>query len=134
MKIGISATGKTLDADIEPRFGRCQYFVIVDPGTLTFEIMDNSNGMGSGGAGISTAQLIVGKGIEAIITGNCGPNAYQVLTAAGIKVITGVSGKVSNAIQNYKTGNLKASSQPNVGGHFGMRNRGGGMGRSNIGR
>ena len=128
MKIAISAMGATVDAEIDPRFGRCQYFIIIDPDTMNFEVADNSSGMGSGGAGISTAQLIAGKGVEAVLTGNCGPNAYQVLSAAGIKVITGVSGKVKDAIQSYKSGKLQASSQPNVAGHFGMV-RGGGMGR-----
>jgi len=127
MKIAISAMGATVDAEIDPRFGRCQYFIIIDPDTMNFEVADNSSGMGSGGAGISTAQLIAGKGVEAVLTGNCGPNAYQVLSAAGIKVITGVSGKVKDAIESYKSGKLQASSQPNVAGHFGM-GRGGGMG------
>ena len=126
MKIAISATGTTLDVEIDPRFGRCQYFVIADPDTMEFEALENSGAMAGGGAGISTAQTIAGKGIEAVLTGNCGPNAYQVLSAAGIKVVTGVSGKVQDAIQNYKSGKLKASSQPNVAGHFGM---GRGMGR-----
>jgi predicted Fe-Mo cluster-binding NifX family protein len=128
MKIAISAMGATVEAEIDPRFGRCQYFIIIDPDTMNFEAADNSSSMGSGGAGISTAQLIAGKGVEAVLTGNCGPNAYQVLSAAGIKVITGVSGKVKDAIQSYKSGKLQASSQPNVAGHFGM-GRGGGMGR-----
>jgi len=129
MKIGISSTGKTLDAEIDPRFGRCQYFIVVDPDTLIFEVLDNTGGMGAGGAGISTAQLFAGKGIEAILTGNCGPNAFEVLKAAGIKVITGVTGKVSDAIQKYKAGNYTASTSPNVVGHFGMCNRGAGMRR-----
>ena len=128
MKIAISAMGATVDAEIDPRFGRCQYFIIIDPDTMNFEVADNSSGMGSGGAGISTAQLIAGKGVEAVLTGNCGPNAYQVLSTAGIKVITGVSGKVKDAIQSYKSGKLQASSQPNVAGHFGQ-GRGAGMGR-----
>ena len=128
MKIAISAMGATLDTEIDPRFGRCQYFIIVDPDTMNFEAINNAGGMGSGGAGISTAQMITGKGVEAVVTGNCGPNAYQVLSAAGIKVITGVSGKVKDAIESYKSGKLQASSQPNVAGHFGM-GRGGGMGR-----
>jgi len=126
MKIAITANGPALDADIDPRFGRCQYFVIVDPETMQFEVLENSGAMAGGGAGISTAQMIVGKGVEAVLTGNCGPNAYEVLEAAGIKVVTGVSGKARDAIQNYKLGKLKASSQPNVSGHFGM---GRGMGR-----
>jgi predicted Fe-Mo cluster-binding NifX family protein len=126
MKIAITANGPALDADIDPRFGRCQYFIIVDPETIQFEALENSGAMAGGGAGISTAQMIASKGVAAVLTGNCGPNAYQVLEAAGIKVVTGVSGKVRDAIQNYKLGKLKASSQPNVPGHFGM---GQGMGR-----
>ena len=120
MKIAITATGPALDAEIDPRFGRCQYFVIVDPETMQFEAVENSSAVAGGGAGVSTAQMIVGKGVEAVLTGNCGPNAYQVLSAAGVKVVTGVAGKVQGAIHGYKSGTLKASSQPNVTAHFGM--------------
>ena len=130
MRIAISATGPDLDAEVDPRFGRCQYFVIVEPDTMQFESVENSSAMASGGAGISAAQMIIGKGVEAVLTGNCGPNAYQVLSPAGIKVITGVSGKVRDAAQSYKLGNLEGSTQPNVPSHFGMgRARGMGMGR-----
>ena len=128
MKIAVSAMGVTLDTEIDPRFGRCSYFIVVDPDTMNFEAINNSGFMSSGGAGISTAQLIAGKGVDVILTGNCGPNAYQVLSAAGIKVIVGVSGTVKDVIQSYKSGKLQASPQPNVAGHFGM-GRGGGMGR-----
>jgi predicted Fe-Mo cluster-binding NifX family protein len=128
MKIGISAAGPGLDTDIDPRFGRCQYFIIVDPDTMQFEAVENPGAMAAGGAGISTAQMIAGRGVATVLTGNCGPNAYQVLSAAGIKVITGVSGKVREAIQDCKSGKLQASSQPNVPGHFGL-GYGGGMGR-----
>ena len=122
MKIAVSATGAGLDAQVDPRFGRCQYFVIVDPETMQFETVENSGTTASGGAGIATAQMIAGKGVEAVLTGNCGPNAYQVLSAAGIKVITGVTGKVQEAVNGYKTGEFQASSQPNVAPHFGAGN------------
>jgi predicted Fe-Mo cluster-binding NifX family protein len=93
VKIAISAAGPTLDAEVDPRFGRCQYFIIADTETTDFEVINNASAMSSGGAGISAAQMIADKGVEAVLTGNCGPNAYQVLSPAGIKVITGVSGK-----------------------------------------
>ena len=128
MRIAISATGTTLDAEVDPRFGRCQYFIIADPETIEFEAVDNSSAMAAGGAGISAAQMIACKGVEAVLTGNCGPNAYQVLSSAGIQVITGVSGRVKDAIQSYKSGKLQESSQPNVAGHFGQ-GRGAGMGK-----
>jgi predicted Fe-Mo cluster-binding NifX family protein len=119
MKIAISATGPTLDAEVDPRFGRCQHFIIADTETLKFEVVENSSAAASGGAGISAAQMIVGKGVKAVLTGNCGPNAYQVLSSAGIEVVVGVSGKVKDAIEGYKSGKFNASSQPNVPGHFG---------------
>jgi len=129
MRIAISATGPTLDAEVDPRFGRCQYFIIADPETMEFEAIENTSAMAAGGAGISAAQMIASKGVEAVLTGNCGPNAYQVLSAAGLKVITGVSGKVRDAIQAYKSGKFQASAQPNVPDHFGMGGAmGGGMG------
>ena len=129
MKIAISATGPTLDAEVDPRFGRCQYFIIIDPETMQFEAIENSSAMAAGGAGISAGQMIADKGVQAVLTGNCGPNAYQVLSAAGIQVITGVSGKVKDAVQGYKSGRFQAGSQPNVSARFGMgRGRGGGGG------
>ena len=126
MRIAISATGPTLDAEVEPRFGRCPYFVIVDPDTMQFEAMENSNAMQAGGAGISTGQMIASKEVQVVLTGNCGPNAYQVLSAAGIQVITGVSGRIQDAIQAYKSGRFQATPQPSVAAHSGT---GGGMGR-----
>lgn len=126
MRIAVSATAPSLDAEVDPRFGRCQYFVIVDPETMEFEALDNGNAMASGGAGISTAQMIADKGVEVVLTGNCGPNAHQTLSAAGIKVITGVGGKIRDATEAYKAGKLLANPQPSVGSHYGM---GRGMGR-----
>jgi predicted Fe-Mo cluster-binding NifX family protein len=133
MKIAITVTTPDLDADIDPRFGRCLHFLIVDPDTMEYEALENSATAAGGGAGITAAQSLSGKNIEAVLTGNCGPNAYMTLTAAGIKVITGLSGKARDAVEQYKAGKLQASSNPNVGGHFGTggfgMGRGRGMGR-----
>ena len=129
MKIAISATGLDLDAEVEPRFGRCQYFVIVDPQSMQFEALDNSNAMAAGGAGIATAQMIASKGVEVVLTGNCGPNAYQTLSAAGLQVITGVAGRIRDAVEAYKAGRFQSSAQPSVGSHYGMgMGMGSGMG------
>ena len=137
MKIAISAQGTDLAAHVDPRFGRCQYFIIVDPETMQFEALENTNMMAGGGAGIATAQMIANKGVQVALTGNCGPNAYQTLSAAGVQVITGVSGTVQDAIEGYKAGRFQATSQPTVEAHFGMGMGGGmsgdmgrGMGRS----
>ena len=131
MRVAISASGPALDAEADPRFGRCQYFIIADPETLEFEAVDNSSAMASGGAGISAAQAIAGKGVQAVLTGNCGPNAYQVLSSAGIEVITGVSGKVKDVVEGYRSGKFTSSAQANVPDHYGMGatpGRGGGLG------
>ena len=128
MKIALSATAPSLDAEVDPRFGRCQYFIIVDPQSMEFETLDNSSSMASGGAGISTAQMIAGKGVEMVLTGNCGPNAYQTLSAAGIQIITGVSGRIKDAIEAFKAGRFQSSAQPNVSDHYGV-GMGRGMGR-----
>ena len=119
MKIVVSATEPSPDAQVDPRFGRCQYFIVIDPDTMQYEAAEKSGALAGGGAGISTAQMIAGKGVQAVLTGNCGPNAFQVLSAAGIKVVTGVSGKVQDAVRDYKAGKYHASSQPNVSGHWG---------------
>ena len=119
MKIAVTATEPSLDALIDPRFGRCRCFVIANTETPEHEIVDNSNTDAPGGAGISTAQMIVDKKVEVVITGNCGPNAYKVLSGAKVKIITGVTGKVSDAINDYKKGSLSFSEESNVAEHFG---------------
>lgn len=120
MKIAISSSGPDLDAQVDPRFGRCQYFIFVDPETLEFEAVANTNIGASGGAGISSAQTVASKGVEAVLTGNCGPNAYQTLSAAGIRVITNVSGTVRSAAELYKKGQWQAATEPTVTAHYGM--------------
>ena len=120
MKIGITARGNNLDSEVDPRFGRCEYFIIVDPNTLEFEVIENFSMEAASGAGVQSGQLVATKGVEAILTGNIGPNAFQVLQAAGIKVITGVSGKVREAIEEYKRGELKSAESSNVNSKFGV--------------
>ncbi len=120
MKICITSEGKTLDAKVDVRFGRCQYFVLVNLDTLEFEAIENSNINQAGGAGIQSGQLMASKGIKAVLTGNVGPNAFQTLNAAGIDIYTGVSGSVKEAIEAYKSGKLKKTESPSVGSKFGM--------------
>jgi len=128
MKIAVSSVGTDLNAQVDPRFGRCQYFIVVDPDTMEFEALENSGAMVGGAAGTVTGQFVADKGAGVVLTGNCGPNAFNVLRAVGIKVMTGVSGTVQDAVEGYKSGKYQASSQPNVAPHSGM-GRGGGMGR-----
>lgn len=135
MKVAVSAVGTGLDAAVEPRFGRCPFFVIVDADTMQFEDVPNTSQYASSGAGIQAAQAIASKGALVVLTGNVGPNAYQALSSAGIQTITGVTGTVREAVTRYKKGELKAVFAPTspmgygMGGGFGMgRGRGGGRG------
>ena len=119
MIIGITATGQGWDAQVDPRFGRCACFAIVDVDKMTIENIDNANVDASGGAGINSAQLVASKNVVAIITGNCGPNAFRTLQAAGINVLTGVSGTVKEAAEMFSSGKLKPAGGPSVGSDFG---------------
>jgi predicted Fe-Mo cluster-binding NifX family protein len=125
MKICVTATGNSIDAQIDPRFGRCSYFVIVDSETMQFEAVPNMAAGASGGAGIQAAQAIANKDVKLLITGNVGPKAFQALAAAGIEVATGAFGTVREAVEKYKSGELDKTGAPTVGGHFGMGGRGG---------
>jgi len=120
VKIAVSSVAPDLDAEVEPRFGRSRYFMLVDPDTLQFDSLENSSSVASGGAGISTAQMIANKGASVVLTGNCGPNAYRTLLAAEVQVVSGVGGTVRGAVEDYKSGRLKASAQASVDSHFGM--------------
>jgi predicted Fe-Mo cluster-binding NifX family protein len=126
MKIAVTSTGQKLDDTVEARFGRCAYFLIIEPDTLIFESIPNPNISLGGGAGIQSAQLMASKGVSIVLTGNCGPNAFRTFGAAGIQVITGVTGRVRDAVGQFKAGTLTYSSTPNVQSHFGM---GKGMGK-----
>lgn len=131
MKIAIASSGKALASPVDPRFGRCPYFLIVDSETEEFEAIENTAGQAFGGAGISAAQMVANKGIGAVIAGNFGPNALNVLSASGIKIFAGVSGiTAKEALAQYKAGELKettAATAP-LGMGRGM-GRGGGWGR-----
>lgn len=121
MKICVTSTGKDLDAEVDPRFGRCRYFIIVDLDTMNFEVISNESAAAYGGAGVNAAQIIARKDVEVLLTGNVGPNAFQTLKAAGIKVITGINGSVRKVIERYKNGELEETKMPTVAGHFGER-------------
>jgi predicted Fe-Mo cluster-binding NifX family protein len=135
MKICVTATSNSLDAPVDPRFGRCPYFVIVDSKTMQFEAIPNIASSATGGAGIQAAQTIANKGAGVLITGNVGPNAFQALSAAGVKIVTGALGTVRELVEKYKKGELSETGAPTVRGHFGMGiGRGSGRGRGDLGR
>ena len=128
MKICVSASSGSLDATVDSRFGRCPYFVIVDSETMEFDVVANDSSSAAHGAGIQAAQTVVNMGVNVVLTGNVGPNAFNVLSATGIKIVTGASGSVKEAVEKYKKGELQEVGNPTVGRHFGM-GRGLGRGR-----
>ncbi|NCO40223.1 MAG: dinitrogenase iron-molybdenum cofactor biosynthesis protein [Armatimonadetes bacterium CG_4_10_14_3_um_filter_66_18] len=125
MKVAVSASGPSLEAMVDPRFGRAAYFVIVDPDSMAFEAIENPNVMAAGGAGIQSAQLVAGKGAEAVLTGNAGPNAFQALSAGGLTLYQCFGGMVRQAVEQFKAGALQIVGAPTVASHAGMGMRGG---------
>jgi predicted Fe-Mo cluster-binding NifX family protein len=124
MKTAITAASPTLDANVDPRFGRCSCFLIVETDDMTFEAIDNTNRELGQGAGIQSVRLLANRGIQYVLTGNCGPNAHQALTAAGIGVVVGCAGTVREVAQQFKAGQLEPTADPNVPGHAGMSDAG----------
>ena len=120
MKICVTAKAESLDAQIEARFGRCSFFVIVNTETMNYKAVSNTAANAMGGAGIQAAQTLVDKDVSVVLTGNIGPNAYRVLSAAGIRMVTGVTGTVKNAVKQYQKGTLPETTSPTVSGHFGV--------------
>lgn len=119
MKVAVSSTGKELNSQIDPRFGRCAYFIIVETDDMSFEVFNNENIALSGGAGIQSASFISSKNAAVVLTGNCGPKAMQVFTKGEIEVFIEQTGTVKEAVERYKKGNLKSSTGPNVPEKFG---------------
>jgi predicted Fe-Mo cluster-binding NifX family protein len=120
MKIAITSSGPTLDDPVDPRFGRCAYFVITETNDMSFEAFDNESIALGSGAGIQSAQFVASKEVDAVITGNCGPKALQTLSAAKIEVFAGQSGTVRQVIERYNRGNITSTDMPNVTDHYGM--------------
>ena len=129
MKIAISSSGQDLAAQLDPRFGRCRYFLIIETDTMSFEIFDNDNAALGGGVGIQSARFIAAKGAKALITGHCGPNAMQTLLAAGVQVYVGQAGTVQGLVDQFKNGQLTPATEANASAHAGMGGKGMGRGQ-----
>jgi len=121
MKLAVSVQGKDLKAQVDPRFGRAAGFLVVDEDSLESSYLDNSAGVNaSHGAGIQAARTVADAGAKAVITGFCGPKAFQALQAAGIKVYTFEGqGSAAEAVEKYKAGQLAQAGTPNRPGHWG---------------
>jgi predicted Fe-Mo cluster-binding NifX family protein len=119
MKVAVTSQGQELSSEIDPRFGRARWLVVVDTETGKSEVHDNSvNLNATQGAGIQTGQNIANLGVEAVITGNVGPNAFKTLNAANVKIFLSEKQTVQDAIDSFKADKLKEVDQANVEGHW----------------
>jgi len=119
MKLAITSTGKELDSNLDPRFGRAAYFIMVDPKTMAFEVVENSQNPNlSWGAGIQASKTIVDNHVDVLITGHCGPKAFKVLQKAGVKLMTGAGGRVTDAVAQFITGKLEILAEADVEAHW----------------
>jgi predicted Fe-Mo cluster-binding NifX family protein len=119
MKIAVTSRGPSKTDQVDERFGRASYFVVHDTESGSYEPVDNLAGGGaSQGAGIQAAQRIADAGADVLVTGHCGPKAFDALTAAGVAVMTGARGTVEEAIAQYHENKLQRAGGPDVAGHW----------------
>ena len=119
MKIAVTSKGTELTSEVDPRFGRARYFIVMDTESDAFEAVDNEQNLNAAqGAGIQAAQKVAEADVEALISGNVGPRAFATLNAAGIKIYIGAEGTVADAAEQFKAGKLKAADDANVEGHW----------------
>ncbi len=119
MKICVTANDSGLEASVTPHFGRCKYFVIVDPDSMKSESIENGSGSATGGAGVQAAQQVIGKGIDTLITGSVGPNAFSLLSSENVEMKIFTSGSVLEAINSYRSGSLDSIEAANSPGKHG---------------
>jgi len=119
MEIAITATGKDISSNVDPRFGRAKYFIVVETDTNESAAHDNAQNLNAAqGAGIQAGETVARLGARAVVTGNVGPKAFRILNAAGIKVYLSKQGTVADAIRTFKAGELKETTVANVEGHW----------------
>ena len=123
MKLAISADGPQLEAQLDARYGRCAYFIFVDTETHAWEASPNPAIDARGGAGTQAAQFIANQGAQAVISGHFGPNAFEALDAASIKMYAAAAGRVESVVEEFSSGQLKKVTVPGASGHQGGRGR-----------
>ena len=119
MKVAVTSQGKEMNSGVDPRFGRASCFIVVDTDTGDHRVVDNTQNLNAAqGAGVQAAQAVAELKVEAVLTGHCGPKAFRVLDAAGIKVYLGIEGTVQDALEMLKAGQCKEADSHNVEGHW----------------
>lgn len=119
MRVAVTAKEASVSSRVDQRFGRARYLLVVDTETGAVEAHDNDVNLNAvQGAGIQTAANVSRLGVEAVLTGHVGPNSFRSLSAAGIRVYTGLDGTVSQAVDQFKTGSLSPVGSADVEGHW----------------
>jgi len=119
MKVAVTAKGTHLSDEVDPRFGRAPYILIVDTESMEYEAVDNSSNVNAfKGAGIQAATMVAEKGAEVLLTGYCGPNAFRTVQAAGMKVVSDITGTVDQAVKIFLSGKVQYSENANTEGHW----------------
>ncbi len=119
MKVVFSTSGVDLTAPLDSRFGRAPKFLVYDLDANTFAVVDNQQNLNaSQGAGIQSAETVARTGAKGLVTGHCGPKAFRVLSAAGIKVFNTNAQTVAEALELYRSGGLTEAKSADVEGHW----------------
>lgn len=119
MRIAFTTSGETLEAPLDERFGRAPRFLVYDLDEDSFEVVDNrQNVEAAQGAGVQAAETIARCKVVGLITGHCGPKAYQVLSAAGVSVYNTGETTVAAALEAFKAGRLTAATSADTSGHW----------------
>lgn len=119
MKIAITSDGQNLDSQVDLRFGRAKGFIIYNLEDESFEFVDNIQNLNAAqGAGIQAAQNVINQAVEAVITGHCGPKAFNLLTNENVKIFVGAEGTIQDAIRKFKNNELQKADSADVEGHW----------------
>ena len=119
MKVAITAKGSDLNSEVDPRFGRAPYFLVVDSDNGEFIAVDNQQNLNAmGGAGIQSTEAVTKHGVEVLLTGHCGPNAFRALQAAGVKIVIGVEGIARDAMEKLQKNEYTFADSADVEGHW----------------
>lgn len=119
MKVAVSVNGTAMDSPVDSRFGRAAGFLVVDMDSGSSEYLENTQNLRAAqGAGIQSAQNVVEAGVEAVLTGHCGPKAFWVLNGAGVAVYVGAQGTVAECLDRLRSGDWQPSTGADVEGHW----------------
>ena len=109
MRVAITSQGPDLNSQVDPRFGRARYLIVIETEgeTEEFTLLDNSRNLTAAqGAGIQTVKNVVQEGVDAVLTGQVGPTALEALEAARLQIFVGASGTVKHALEELRSGQL----------------------------